>query len=57
MVQDFVQSTENGESARQWLHRIMESTSRESADYDINLLGQLTSKVSDVVLSEDYRDI
>ena len=39
VVQDFVQATENNESPRQWLHRILESNSRESSDYDINLLG------------------
>ena len=41
VVQDFVQTTEDEEeSPQEWLHRIMESSSREAADYDINLLGQ-----------------
>jgi len=34
--------TEDQESPKEWLHRIMDSSSRESADYDINLLGSQT---------------
>ena len=40
MVQDFVQTTEDDESPQEWLHRIMDTSSRESSDYDINLLGK-----------------
>ena len=40
MVQDFVQVTEEGETPRDWLHRIMSSSSRENSDYDISLLGE-----------------
>ena len=40
MVQDFVQTTEDEESPREWLHRIMETSSREAGDYDINLMGR-----------------
>ncbi len=39
VVQDFVQATEDEETTKEWLHRIMETSSRESSDYDINLLG------------------
>lgn len=39
VVQDFVQMTEDEESPREWLHRIMETSSREAGDYDINLMG------------------
>ena len=39
MVQDFVQTTEDGETPQEWLHRIMSSSSRESEGHIINLLG------------------
>ena len=39
MVQDFVQQTADEESPTEWLHRIMDTSSREEGDYDINLLG------------------
>ena len=39
VVQDFVQQTADEETPTEWLHRIMESNSREEGDYDINLLG------------------
>lgn len=39
VVQDFVQQTADEETPREWLHRIMETNSREEGDYDINLLG------------------
>ena len=32
--------TEDEETPQEWLHRIMETNSRESGDYDINLLGE-----------------
>ncbi len=38
-MQDFVQATEDEDTPKEWLHRIMETSSRESSDYDINLLG------------------
>ena len=41
MVQDFVQTTEDEETPREWLHRIMETSSREAGDYDINLMGKV----------------
>ncbi len=34
-----MQATEDEETTKEWLHRIMETSSRESSDYDINLLG------------------
>ena len=40
VVQDFVQMTEDEETPQEWLHRIMDTSSREASDYDINLLGQ-----------------
>lgn len=40
VVQDFVQATADEETPTEWLHRIMETNSREEGDYDINLLGQ-----------------
>lgn len=39
VVQDFVQQTADEETPKEWLHRIMETNSREEGDYDINLLG------------------
>ena len=39
VVQDFVQETADEETPTEWLHRIMETNSREQGDYDINLLG------------------
>ena len=42
MVQDFVQTTEDEETPREWLHRIMETSSREAGDYDINLMGKVS---------------
>ena len=39
VVQDFVQQTADEETHTEWLHRIMETNSREEGDYDINLLG------------------
>lgn len=33
--------TESDESPREWLHKIMGSTTRESVEYDINLIGML----------------
>ena len=39
VVQDFVQQTADEETPTEWLHRIMETNSREEGDYDINLLG------------------
>jgi len=41
VVQDFVQTTEDEETPREWLHRIMETSSREAGDYDINLMGKV----------------
>ena len=32
--------TEGEETPQEWLHRIMDTSSREASDYDINLLGQ-----------------
>ena len=32
--------TEDEETPQEWLHRIMDTSSREASDYDINLLGQ-----------------
>ena len=40
VVQDFVQMTEDEETPQEWLHRIMDTSSREGSDYDINLLGK-----------------
>ena len=40
VVQDFVQQASDEESPREWLHRIMETNSREEGEYDINLLGE-----------------
>ena len=39
VVQDFVQQTADEETPTDWLHRIMDTNSREEGDYDINLLG------------------
>ena len=39
VVQDFVQQTTDEETPTEWLHRIMDTSSREEGDYDINLLG------------------
>ena len=39
VVQDFVQTTVDEESPQEWLHRIMDTNSREEGGYDINLLG------------------
>lgn len=39
VVQDFVQQTADEETPKEWLHHIMETSSREEGDYDINLLG------------------
>jgi hypothetical protein len=39
VVQDFVQQTADEETPTEWLHRIMDTSSREEGDYDINLLG------------------
>ena len=39
VVQDFVQQTTDEETPTKWLHHIMETSSREEGDYDINLLG------------------
>ncbi|KAM7304888.1 hypothetical protein ISCGN_014788 [Ixodes scapularis] len=38
VVQDFVQTTLDNETPTQWLHRLMETHSRESEDYKISLL-------------------
>ncbi|XP_040075603.2 guanylate-binding protein 1 [Ixodes scapularis] len=38
VVQDFVQTTLDNETPTQWLHRLMETLSRESEDYKISLL-------------------
>ena len=46
VVQDFVQTTEDEESPREWLHRIMETSSREAGDYDINLMGMDPPKLN-----------
>ena len=43
VVQDFVQMTEDEETPQEWLHRIMDTSSREGSDYDINLLGKTKS--------------
>lgn len=40
VVQDFVQSTEGEESPQRWLHRIMSTSSRETEEHNINLLGK-----------------
>ncbi|CAM5999695.1 unnamed protein product, partial [Sphagnum balticum] len=37
IVQDFVQTTLNGESQKEWLHRLMESQTREHEGYEISL--------------------
>ena len=34
-----MQQTESGETPREWLHRLMESHTREKEDYEISLLG------------------
>ena len=39
VVQDFVQQTADEETPKEWLHRIMETNSREEGEHDINLLG------------------
>ena len=49
-MQDFVQSTEDGETPQEWLHRIMGSLSRESDDHSINLLGK---KLNDTFIRYD----
>ena len=46
VVQDFVQTTEDEETPREWLHRIMETSSREAGDYDINLMGEVRGWVN-----------
>ncbi|XP_037523747.1 guanylate-binding protein 1 isoform X1 [Rhipicephalus sanguineus] len=38
VVQDFVQATINNETPTQWLHRLMETHTRESEEYKISLL-------------------
>lgn len=38
VVQDFVQETESGETATQWLHRLMSTHIRENDDYKVSLL-------------------
>lgn len=38
VVQDFVQTTINNETPTQWLHRLMETHTRESEEYKISLL-------------------
>ncbi|CAN7993322.1 unnamed protein product [Ixodes hexagonus] len=38
VVQDFVQTTLDNETPTQWLHRLMETHTRESEDYKISLL-------------------
>lgn len=38
VVQDFVQTTVNNETPTQWLHRLMETHTRESEEYKISLL-------------------
>lgn len=42
VVQDFVQQTADEETPKEWLHRIMETNSREEGEHDINLLGNHT---------------
>ncbi|KAG1660232.1 Guanylate-binding protein 5 [Nymphon striatum] len=43
VVQDFVQSTDHGESSQEWLKRLMETHVRENEDYVISLLGVFPS--------------
>ncbi|XP_013388840.1 guanylate-binding protein 2 [Lingula anatina] len=39
VVQDFFQVTENKESPKEWLHRLMETHTRENEEYEISLKG------------------
>uniref|UniRef100_T1IUF1 GB1/RHD3-type G domain-containing protein n=1 Tax=Strigamia maritima TaxID=126957 RepID=T1IUF1_STRMM len=39
VVQDFVQTTDEGQTVRDWIHQLMETHTRENEDYEISLLG------------------